>query len=74
MWYYVSTFFNFRAPGNTMLKIVVVATLTSVALVASNFVYQASTGMNWGVAIERSYFQLLAIVIFTAGLAAVRKK
>lgn len=29
-----------------------------------NFVYQAFAGQNWGVALERSFFQAVAILFF----------
>lgn len=35
----------------------------ALALVASNFIYQAVTSRNWKVAAERSWFQVVAIFL-----------
>jgi hypothetical protein len=44
------------------------ATLTAFALTISNFGYQALTTSNWAVATERSFFQILAIVLLVTTL------
>lgn len=36
------------------------AIFAATALAAGNFIYQALNGKNWGVALERSWFQTIA--------------
>lgn len=36
-------------------------TMLAIGLVASNFIYQAVTGQSWDHAVERSFFQVVAI-------------
>lgn len=37
--------------------------VVGLSLTASNFVYQAAVGQNWGDAVERSVFQIVALAI-----------
>jgi|GEM_PF-4530338 len=48
-----------------MKGLYITAITAFIGITAANFVWQAFTGQAWGVAIERSWFQLGAIVILT---------
>ena len=50
-----------------------IAIMSVIGLSASNFIWEAFTSQVWGVALERSYFQFLAIVAFTTVLLAFKK-
>lgn len=41
--------------------------ITGMALTGANFVYQAASTELWGVAAERSYFQVGALIILFLG-------
>lgn len=43
--------------------------MTAVAMTDANFIFQQMTGQNWGVALERSFFQMIAL--FAVWLAPV---
>ena len=46
------------------MNVWLIATLVSLLLGVSNFIYQLITYENWNVALERSYFQTVAILVF----------
>jgi hypothetical protein len=49
------------------------AAWTALALTISNFGYEALTSSNWDVASERSFFQILAILLFVTALMMSKK-
>lgn len=51
-----------------------IALLTALGLGLSNFAYQAMTGQDWGVAIERTWFQTTACLAVAAAQYFVRRR
>lgn len=47
---------------------------TTLGLIVGNFAYQALTGAQWGIAMERSFFQLVAIITIWSVIAIRRNR